>query len=199
MILSWIFSKGAVFALYLSVVLLILSIGGCGGTKRWREEVVQPDGSMIIVDRWVYLGGNFDRDPVEWGLHLPTRGYGLKIPLPRGKIAEWDEDRGLTPMIAVVKDGQAYVALLFSTCVAYWRYERPTPPYVVMKYEEQTWRRITVDEFPSTNANLLISVDAATDAGRVTAELVDGWNRHVPPDYRALQRSPPWSIVRTCA
>jgi hypothetical protein len=104
-------------------------------------------------------------------------------------------------MIAIVKDDHAYLALRFGSCLSYQEYGKPLPPYVFMKHQGDKWRRIPIEEFPPypSKANLLVDVShPATESGWVTAQNVAGWNDHLKPDSREIQRSPPWWIVSVC-
>jgi len=159
---------------------------------------VQPDGRVVWIDRWIYLGGPFDQELSGIGKFLPLRGYGLRIPLDGAGSVTWKGDRDLKPVISVVYGNNAYLALEFFNCNAYEKYEKPIPPYVFLKYERGDWIRISVSEFPSgvSKANLLMNLNAANiDDGWVTSDRIANTNR----GDLGIQREPPWRLVTSCS
>lgn len=133
-----------------------LSIGACvsvpvyGGTS-WKEEVLLHDGSKIIVTRSVSRGGRH-----EIGQQPPIKEQSvlLTLPITSERVtwkSEFSEDVGLAdfqPLLLDIFQGTVYVVTHPVGCLAYNKWGRPNPPYVVFKYQDKAWHRITLQELP---------------------------------------------------
>jgi|GEM_PF-3993145 len=159
-----------------------LTLAGCaGGGRYWREEVALPDGKAIIVERTDRLGGAFDGELSDIGKLPSVKEHLLDIPLPQGGKAHWASGESLIPLAVGIKNGKAYLAASPRTCPDYDRWGRPIPPYVFFKFEDGTWKRISVEEFPEeiTKANLLISTGTPSSVKLIEQGTVDA-NTIVP-------------------
>lgn len=58
--------------------------------------------------------------------------------------------------------GVPYLATSPAGCIAYNKWKRPNPPYVLFKYVNDEWQRISLEEFPAElmNANLMSRPDS---------------------------------------
>lgn len=157
------------WAIAISIMILDGSISACAtggiGTS-WKEEVQLHDGSRIIVER------SFSRG----GLHEPGQGSPIKeqditFTMPgSGKTVTWksefseDVGRANFNLLALdILNGTPYIVTEPNLCLSYNKWGRPNPPYVVFKYDGQTWQRIPLAELPAEfkQPNVTITVDDA--------------------------------------
>src|SRR5258706_1134371 len=128
-----------------------VSLSAFGGTS-WEEEVLLHDGSKIVVSRSVDRGGRH-----EIGQQPPIKEQSLTFTLPpqHERItwkSEFSKDIGLAdvqPLLLDISQGSAYVITNPVGCLAYNKWGRPNPPYVVFKYEGKEWKRISLQELPA--------------------------------------------------
>lgn len=134
-----------------AVFTLSPSLGACSGDS-WKEEALQPDGSTILVTRTVDRGGRH-----EIGQEPPIKMQSLRFKLPaNGQDIEWktevSQDLGFAdfqPMNVHVAKSSAYVVTWPVGCVAYNKWGRPNPPYVVFKSTGSTWQQIPLKDLPA--------------------------------------------------
>lgn len=175
---------------------------GLGGT-RWKEEVLLHDGTKIVVKRSQTYRGRH-----EIGQSTPVGEHTFRFELPvSGKQIEWTseygEDLGRTNfnLLALhVLGGIPYLVTEPNLCLAYNKYGRPNPPYVIFKHDEKGWQRIQLSELPGEfkTINLIVNngreedIERATKPlGYVTAEGVKAFNNTLPqPEYRSILREP---------
>lgn len=172
---------------------------GFGGTS-WKEEVLLYDGSKIIVERTVERGGRH-----ELGQQPPIKEQSLTFTLPStNENVTWEdnftEDVGganFLPMLLEIRKDTAYLVVHPMGSLSFMKWGSPNPPYVVFKYQNKKWGRITLQELPAefTIPNLIFSSpdDEAKKAGQriVSAEaikrLYDGYRQ---PEYKTILRTP---------
>jgi hypothetical protein len=128
----------------------------------WKEEVLLHDGSKIIVKRTVERGGRH-----EIGQQPPIKEQSLTFALPATNEritwkSEFSADIGLAdfqPLLLDIFQGSAYVVTHPVGCLSYNKWGRPNPPYVIFKYQNKTWQRITIQELPTEfkTPNLIFS------------------------------------------
>jgi hypothetical protein len=170
---------------------------GFGGTS-WKEEVLLHDGSKIIVERSVELGGRH-----ELGQKPPIKEQSLAFILPSTNQRviwqdHYSEDVGssnFNPMLLEIINGKAYVLVSPAGCLSYNKWGRPNPPYVVFQYQGKEWKRISLQELPAEikTPNLILSSpdDEAKKAGQriVSAETIKalyaGYSR---PEHKTILR-----------
>jgi hypothetical protein len=172
---------------------------GLGGV-RWKEEVLLHDGSKIVVNRSQSYGGRH-----EIGQTPPIREQEISFTVPgSGERVTWKseygEDVGRANFIALalhILNGVPYIVAEPHLCLAYNKWGRPNPPYVVFKYEGKAWKRIPLQELPNEfkDINLVISTKAEektiTAQSTVSADLVRKLNgRLSQPEYRSILREP---------
>ena len=172
---------------------------GFGGYS-WKEEVLLHDGSRIVVDRSVERGGRH-----EIGQEPPIKEQSLTFTLPStNENVTWNDkftdDVGganFLPMLLEVRTDTAYLVVHPMGHLSYMKWGSPNPPYVVFKYQNKKWDRITLRELPTelTTPNLILSSpdDEARKSGQsiVSAEaikrLYDGYRQ---PHYKTILRTP---------
>lgn len=175
------------------------SLFGLGG-KSWKEEVQLHDGSKIIVERYLELGGRH-----EIGQELPIKDQSLSFLMPgTSQRVVWkdvfSEDIGTAnflPMQLELQGSTAYLVANPMGCLSYNKWGRPDPPYVVFKYRDKSWHRIPLQALPAefTQINLTFSspdhAAKEADHGLLTAEQIKKWNSGArQPQYRSILREP---------
>jgi len=152
---------------------------GLGGTS-WKEEVLLHDGSKIIVER----------SQIREGRHMIGQGPPIKehtitfTPPGSNKVITWKDDftedvgRARFSLLALdILNGTPYIAIQPTSCITYYKWGRPNPPYIFFKYVDQQWKQISLAEFPVEvkRPNVLIDtyghgdVDRAVSSGFVSA------------------------------
>lgn len=130
---------------------------------RWSEEVKQEDGSILLVKRKVWLGGRY-----EIGQGGAIAKEELRFNMPGQKQeAFWhegyDKKLGRTSQLPIalhIHNGTAFLVTTAHLCVAYNKWGRPNPPYIIWRTSDgKVWRRISLYELPNVikSVNLLIS------------------------------------------
>lgn len=188
---------GGMSSAYAWLMVSAAVLAGCaGGGRYWKEEVVLPDGHVLMVERTHTLGSQFGGEISDINRPPPAVGFTVAIPLPQGGKALWEGDRSLSPLAVGLKDGAAYLAASPRTCPDYDRWGRPVPPYVFFKYANDAWHRISVAEFPAEigMANLMIGTDSLQSVreiehGLVSAEVIRRRNRDTSQHRRNIYRS----------
>ncbi len=197
-----------------SVLVCALSLCACGvipsiGSDTWKEEVLLHDGQKIIAERTTVRGGRHEIG--QRGAYIEQR---LRFNEPStGKTIEWldsfSEDLGnssFLPMLLDIVDGTPYLVVSPMGCMAYNKWGRPNPPYVVFKYQGQEWRRITLESLPAqiSTPNLIYSSpdDEAKKIGQpvVPAEKIRALYAGYPrPEQKAILREPISTVGANCA
>ncbi len=121
------------------------------GGDSWKEEVLLHDGSTLIVKRSQTYGGRR-----EVGQSAPIKEHTINFVLPgSGKSVSWtsefseDVGRANFQLVAVhVLADTPYVVATPNLCLAYNKWGRPNPPYVIFKYDGTEWKRIPLGELP---------------------------------------------------
>lgn len=134
----------------------VVSMSACAGIfdfggESWKEEVLQHDGSTIIVARTQKHGGRH-----ELGQEPPVSEERVSFTIPgEEKSIAWEtkysERAGraeLSLLALYVVRGEAYVVATTSSCLEYDRRGRPNPPYVLFKYTNSDWKEISIIELP---------------------------------------------------
>ena len=172
---------------------------GLGGSS-WKEEALLHDGSKIIVERWVKRGGRH-----EIGQQPGYQEQRLQFINPSTKKKVMWEDlkdeyiggASFLPMLVDIADGTPYLVVNTMGCLAYNKWGRPNPPYVVFRYDGDQWKRIPLAQLPSliVTPNLIhSSPDTVVEKlGRsfVTAdEIKRDVSEFRQPEYRSIVREP---------
>ncbi|MDK9705274.1 MAG: hypothetical protein OEL20_19285 [Sulfuritalea sp.] len=170
---------------------------GFGGDS-WKEEALQPDGAKIVVERNVARKGRH-----EIGQRPAIGNQSLAFAMPgTGERVKWEdtysedvEGGNFSPMLLGVLQGKAYVLTSPTGCLAYNKWGRPNPPYVVFRYEGKEWKRIALADLPAEfkMPNLIISSpdDEVEKSGArfITAEMVGRMNQGFgQAEYKAILR-----------
>ena len=186
------------------VLAVTVGLGACialpaSGADSWKEEVLLHDGQKIIVERsQTYKGRS------EPGQPAPIGEHNIQFKLPGNSKAinwtsEYGEDLGRTNFnlqALHVKDGIAYVVAEPNLCLAYNKWGRPNPPYVVFRHDGNAWERIAFEalppEFKTTNVVKRIrgiDVERLVKAKQISAEQVAELNAGLErPESKAILR-----------
>lgn len=175
---------------------------GFGGDS-WKEEVLQHDGSKIIVKRSLSYGGRH-----EIGQPSPIKEQTIYFTLLNADKAiqwtsEYSEDVGRANfnLLALhVLNGTPYIVAEPNLCLSYNKWGRPNPPYVFFKYDGNEWKRIPLVEFPAEFKTLNVAiylghqdVDLMVKEGLVPPETIRRRNEtleHNFPQYKTILREP---------
>ncbi len=172
---------------------------GLGGTK-WEAEVALSDGRKLMVDQWMMRSGRH-----EIGQQPPIKEQRLQFTHPAtGERIEWLIERSeevgyadLKPILLDVIAREVYLVTVPVGCLAYNKWGRPNPPYVVFNHSDREWRRINLTDLPAqiTAPNLIISSpDNAIDRlgkNYITVEEVKNLNSTLrQPEYQTILREP---------
>ncbi len=138
----------------ISLIILGAGMSACamGGKTSWKEEVLLHDGNKIIVERSQSHGGRH-----EIGQSPPIREHTISFSLPHSNKtlafkSEYSEDVGranLNLLALNVLNGTPYIVAEPNLCLAYNKWGRPNPPYVIFKYDGKAWQRIPLLQLPA--------------------------------------------------
>lgn len=149
------------------VVIVLAGLATCRTymhTVRWQEQVPLPNGRTLMIDR------SLEYDPS--GLRIPGDGNPLKEQIVRFKLPgtkqqiTWKSNYGVgyvdaLQLVAIeIFDEVPYVVAVPLSCHAYNRWDRPSPPYVILKYVDRKWVRVPFNEFPvkKVKSNVLLAL-----------------------------------------
>lgn len=181
-------------------VLLMMgtSMSACGNS--WKEEVLLHDGKTIVVDRSVKRGGRH-----EIGQQPPIKEQTLiwDVPGTDQRLtwkSEFSEDVGLADLTPLAVDIVQSVTYVISTpvgCLAYNKWGRPNPPYVVFRRDNDKWQRIALQELPTDikKPNLIISSPdnhvGMLEFSPLSTERIQRINSSLTqPEYKSILREP---------
>lgn len=188
----------------LGISLMILggSMSACamGDKMSWKEEVLLHDGSKIIAERHYNLGGYPGLDAHE---RVPLDET-VTFKLPNNKNIVWKNDfrdsisepNSLNHFRFDIVKGVPYLATYPAGCIAYNKWGRPNPPQILLKYENDQWKRITLAELPSVlvgaTANVIVGRPATSLLKSFyTVEEVNAKNAPIStPEYKTILREP---------
>lgn len=183
------------------------------GSTSWKEEILLHDGSKIIVKRSQSYGGSH-----EIGQSPPVKEHTIKFEIPGSRkelvwTSEYGEDIRRTNfnLLALhVKNGTPYLVVEPNLCLAYNKWGRPNPPYLIFKHDSNTWQRIQLAELPAElkTINLIVNNGREEDIGKaaqkfgyVSPEDTQHINNSLgQPEYRSILREslPQERVDREC-
>ncbi len=174
-------------------------MSGCAmGGASWKEEVLLHDGRKMVVERSQSYGGRH-----EMGQKPPIKEENITFYLPGSNqpirwVSEYGEDIGRTnfePLALHVSEGIPYLVAAPNLCLAYNKWGRPNPPYVIFRHDGKTWQRIPLAEFPTEfkDINLVISTTKhdtlVARQSLIRAETVRKLNSTLTqPEYKTILR-----------
>jgi hypothetical protein len=188
--------------------LLCITALSAWAADSWKEEVLLHDGKKIIVERSTVRGGRHEIGQrgayIEQSLRFIQPGTSNTI--------EWKDDfskdignSNFLPMLLDIVDGMPYLVASPMGCMAYNKWGRPNPPYVVLQYQDKEWRRIALEALPTNiqTPNLIYSSpdDEAKKTGQaiVSAETIKALYAGYPrPEQRSILREAMKGMERQC-
>lgn len=195
----------SIIILLVFISMAVTSIDGCGylglfGHAAWKEEVLLHDGSKIVVKRWQKTMNVYS---YEKSTLLKEQSLSFKHPNTREKIA-WKD--GPTEGIRTANfrllalhliNNTPYVITEAYGCFSYNRWGRPNPPYIILKYEGEEWKRIAIHDLPPglKSINLMLNTTGRTEIntalrGLVTTENIIKLRRPPQAIYQSIVRTP---------
>ena len=167
---------------------------------KWKEEVKLHDGQIIVAERFYNLGGYPGLDAHE---RVPLDET-VTFKLPNGKSIIWKNDfrdsvpeqNSLNHFRFDIVNGVPYLATYPAGCIAYNKWGRPNPPQVLLKYEGDQWKRITLAALPpeliGTTANVIVGRPASSLLKSFyNVEGVDTKNYYISTsEYKTILREP---------
>lgn len=172
---------------------------GLGGTS-WKEEVQLHDGTKVIAERWHKRGG---RHEITSGPPVKEHSLTFTVPESNKNITwrdEYSEDVGSAnfQLLALhILNGAAYLVATPYGCLAYNKWGRPNPPYVIFKHSSDSWQRISLADLPArfTTINLVIGPSnnekELDRLGTVSVSNIEKMNRYIKqPELRMIMREP---------
>lgn len=183
---------------------------GLGGDS-WKEEVLLHNGQKIIVERTQTYGGRH-----EIGQDSPVKTHSIRFVVPQsGRTVTWTSEYGeelgrtdFNVLALHILDDIPYLVVEPNLCLAYNKWGRPNPPYVVFKHDGSSWRRLELAELPRVfeKINLVVNngrvaniKDAARAKGYVSAQGIEALNRSLTqPQYKTILKEKMVSSDQEC-
>jgi len=144
------------------LIMIAASMNACSSTMGWKEEVKLNDGRVMVVERHFNLGGYptldaHERTPLDETISFTLPDSNKKISWKTEFNNRVPALNSLSPLLLDVIGGIPYLATSPAGCIAYNKWGRPNPPYVLYKYINDEWQRIALKEFPAVlvHANLI--------------------------------------------
>ena len=184
------------------------SLGACAGLpftggSSWKEEVLLHDGGTLVVERAIVRRGRH-----EIGQSPPIGEQTIRFKLPRsGKTVRWDSaydeelgSSGFNLLSVHVLNDTPYVIVEPDQCLAYNKWGRPNPPYVIFRHDGAAWQHIPIAQLPIEfkTFNVVMALPekytkTMARAGRVSAEKIRELNSVIErnnPHLRTILREP---------
>lgn len=187
---------GVILSLVLSMNAPAGLFGIGGHTMTWKEEILLHDGQIIVAERFYNLGGyptleSTERAALDERVTFNLPGTGQKIIWRTDFRDTTPNPNSLNLILFDVVNGVPYIATYPAGCIAYNKWQRPNPPQILFKYENDQWKRIALAEFPVdlTKANVIVGRPAAKllKPFYTVAQIKDE-NRYVVQQYGIVLR-----------
>ena len=183
------------------ILMMGVSMCACAATMSWKEEVRLHDGSKVISERFYNLGGYpgfgaHERVPLDETVTFSLPGTNIKIIWKNDFRDAEPEPNSLNLIRFDIVNGVPYLATYPAGCIAYNKWGRPNPPQVLLKHEDDQWKRITLAELPpvliGTTANVIVGRPATSLLkSYYTVEGVDAKNAAISTlEYKTILREP---------
>lgn len=169
-----------------------------GGSKSWREEVLLHDGQKLVVERHFKLGPptieSRERKELDETVNFTMPGSDKEIIWKTEFNDSVPDPNGLSILLLDIVKGTPYVVARPAGCISFNKWKRPNPPYVFFKYEDNEWKRISLEEFPSElNKSNFIVGSPPTDLLKsfYSVEQVNEQNAEIQTEgYKTIVRKP---------
>ena len=135
-------------------LILGMSLTGCSGNEKWKEEVQLSDGKVIVVDRELLMANGGDELAVDNRSNFSPKEYHIQLSDPNGssKTIKWHsikKDRSTfpeRPLILDILSGQVtiYTSLAVGAgCQMYSKYSYKNGAWVEQKLPPKFEQRAT--------------------------------------------------------
>ncbi|MFA6062042.1 MAG: hypothetical protein WC736_05475 [Gallionella sp.] len=181
------------------ILMMGVSMHAYSATMSWKEEVVLHDGKIIVAERFYNLGGypaieSHNRTPLDETITFVLPESNKQISWRTEYRNELSESSSLGALLLDVVDGVPYIATSPTGCIAYNKWGRPNPPYVLFKYVNDEWKRIPLEEFPPVlvHANMMSRPDSRGLKSYYTVEQVKEQmrGRNIAETAKTILREP---------
>ena len=172
--------------------------GLLGHTMSWKEEVLLHDGQIIVAERFYNLGGypeiaSRERAALDEAVTFSLPATDKQITWTTDFRDSVPEPNSLNLLLLDVVKGVPYIATYPAGCIAYNKWKRPNPPYILFKYEGDEWKQISLAEFPAelSKTNVIVG-RPPSDLLKSFYKVVDVQDRnyYLQPEYKAILREP---------
>jgi hypothetical protein len=180
------------------LLMMGVSMSACSETMSWKEEVLLHDGQIIVVERFYNLGGkptleSRERAALDETVTFSLPGTNKKIIWKTDFRDSQPEQNSLNLLLLDIVKGVPYIATYPAGCIAYNKWKRPNPPYILFKYEGNEWKRISLAEFPAelVKTNVIVG-RPPTDLlkSHYTVEQVNERNYYLENEHKTILRKP---------
>lgn len=167
--------------------------------KVWKEEALLHDGKILVVERHsnpadYLVPGSSEPPALDESLAFTLPGTNQRVSWKTEYRNDSPELNSLTPLLLDIVGGVPYLATSPAGCIAYNKWGRPNPPYILFKYEHEKWERIPLQEFPSelVRANLMGKPPLELLKPYYTVEQSKGWaqGKNVAEYVKTILREP---------
>ena len=178
------------------LLMLGASMSACSKTMSWEEDVLLHDGQIIVVERFYNLGGypaieSRERAALDETVTFNLLGTSKKIIWKTDFRDSQPEQNSLNLLLLDIVKGVPYIATYPAGCIAYNKWKRPNPPYILFKYEGNEWKRISLEEFPAelVKTNVIVG-RPPTDLlkSHYTVEQVNERNYYLEKEHKTILR-----------
>jgi hypothetical protein len=183
------------------LMMMGISMSACAGlfnrTLSWKEEVRLHDGNKLMLERKYNLGGyraieSSERTELDETVTFSLPNSNKQITWKTDFRDAQPEPNSLNLLLLDIIKGVPYIATYPAGCIAYNKWQRPNPPYILFKYQDNDWKQIPLAEFPAelTKTNVMIGGPQRHDPKSFyTADAVDAENDRIRiPEYKTILR-----------
>jgi len=189
------------------IVLLAVCVSACsygGRTIIWKQEVKLSDGRQILLERESKQGPH---DPLlNIRMELVQR---IAFTDPAGgERIQWEIPKGLQPAMLDFDEGAPYMVLHVYTVADYNNWDCPNPPWLVYRYAQKEWSRISLEQLPARfkSKNLLPAAEVLEKLNKGSAnvlvsvrEVEQYWKRYpLPEQAKVISREKTSPIGEGC-
>jgi hypothetical protein len=172
---------------------------GFGGTS-WKEEVLLHDGNTIVAERSQSRGGRH-----EFGQSAPIKEHSITFIMPgSNKSVTWKDDysedvesANFELLAMHILNAIPYIVASPYGCLAYNKWGRPNPPYVLFRFDGTAWSRIGLKDLPTDFSTINLVIDTSNNEsklrglGLVSSEKVQEFNKYLRQlELKAILREP---------
>ena len=124
----------------------------------WTEDVLLPDGRVVTLKRHQEFKGGHEigEDPTE-------SNYWFEFANPNnGEQIKWEQNdspHNLSGLVLFFEEGACYILTTPRFFAGLIKYNYPNPPYLLFKYNKNTWEMVPLDKIPIKTLRVNMSYD----------------------------------------